>query len=49
MEYFNYFGGMITDDSKCTRKFKSTVPMPKGAFKEKKILYTSKVDLSLTL
>jgi hypothetical protein len=38
---------MITDDAKGTRKFKSTVARPKGAFNEKKILFTIKVDLSL--
>jgi hypothetical protein len=38
---------MITEDAECTRKFKSTVAMPKGALNEKKILFTSKVDLSL--
>jgi hypothetical protein len=45
VEYFNYLGGMITDGAKCTRKFKCTVAMPKGAFNED-TLFTSKMDLN---
>jgi hypothetical protein len=32
VEYFNYLGSMITNDSRCTREMKSRIFMAKAAF-----------------
>jgi hypothetical protein len=47
VEYFNYFGSMITNNARCTREIKSRIAMTKAAFNNKKILFTSKLDLKL--
>jgi hypothetical protein len=47
VEYFNYFGSMITSDERCTHEFKSRIAMAKAAFIKKKTFFTSKFDLHL--
>jgi hypothetical protein len=47
VKYFNYFGGMITNDARCTRKTKSNIAMAKAAFDKKLTLFTSKLDFNL--
>jgi hypothetical protein len=47
VEYFNYFGSMITNDARCTCEIKSRIAMAKAAFKKKKNLFTSKLNLNL--
>jgi hypothetical protein len=47
VEYFNCFGGMITNDARCTREIKSRIAMAKAAFNKKKTLFTSKLDVDL--
>jgi hypothetical protein len=32
VEYFNYLGGIITSDARCTREFKSGIAMAKEDF-----------------
>jgi hypothetical protein len=46
VEYFNYFGSMITNDARCTRETKSRIATTKAAFNKKKALFTSKLDLN---
>jgi hypothetical protein len=48
VEYFNYLGGMITNDARCTREIKSRIIMAKATFKKKRTLFTSKLDLNLS-
>jgi hypothetical protein len=43
VEYFNYFGSMITNDARCTREIKSRIAMAKAAFNKKKTLFTNKL------
>ena len=38
---------MLTDDERCTCEIKSRIAMAKAAFKKKKNLFTSKLDLNL--
>jgi hypothetical protein len=45
LEYFNYFGRMITNDEICKREIKSRIAMAKAALSKKKTLFTSKLDL----
>jgi hypothetical protein len=45
VEYFNYFGSMITNDAWCVCEIKSKIAMAK-AFNKKKTLFT-KLDLNL--
>jgi len=47
VEYFNYFGSLITDDVKCTCEIKSRAAMTKAAFN--KVFFTSKLDLNLRM
>jgi len=47
VEYFNYFGSVITNDARCAREIKSMIVMEKAAFNKKKILFTSKFDLNI--
>ena len=53
MEYFRYFGSMITSNERCTREIKSRISVAKAAKKEnkekkkKKKLFASKLDLNL--
>jgi len=49
VEYFNYFGSLITDDVKCTCEIKSRVAMTKAAFNKKRVFFTSKLDLNLRM
>ena len=39
VEYFNYFGSMITNDARCAREIKSMIVMEKAAFNKKKKEY----------
>jgi hypothetical protein len=47
VEYFKYFGSLITNDARCTREKKSRTSMTKEAFNKKKMLFKSKLDLNL--
>jgi hypothetical protein len=47
VEYFNYFGSMITNDARCTREIRSRIAMAIAAFNNKKTLFNSKLDLNL--
>jgi len=44
VEYFKYFGSMITNDARCKLEVKSWVVIAKAAFHEKKTLFRSKLD-----
>ena len=44
VEYFNYFGDMVTNDATFTREIKSMIAMAKEALNKKKVLFTSKLD-----
>jgi hypothetical protein len=46
VEYFNCLGSMI-NCARCTHEIKSRMAMAKAAFKWKKTLFTSKLDLNL--
>jgi hypothetical protein len=46
VEYLNYLGSVITNDTGRTRKIKSRIAMAKAAFNKKKNLLTSKLDLN---
>jgi hypothetical protein len=46
VEYFKYFGSMITDDAKYTREIKCRVAITKATFNEKKTLFSCKLDLN---
>jgi hypothetical protein len=37
--YFNYLGGTVTNDARCTRGSKSRIAMAKAAFKRKKTFH----------
>jgi hypothetical protein len=39
VEYFSYFGSMITNDDRCTREIKSSIAMVKAAFNKKKTFH----------
>jgi hypothetical protein len=41
VEYFNYLGIMITDDTRCTQEIKSGIAMSSATFNNKKSLFTS--------
>jgi hypothetical protein len=45
VEYLNYFGRMTTNDARCTGEITSRIAMVKAVFKEKKALFTRKLDL----
>ena len=47
IEYFNYFGRLITNDARCTREIKYRIAMAKAAFNRKKNLFNSKLELNL--
>ena len=47
MEYFNFLVSMITNDVRRTREIQFRITMAKAAFKKKKVLFTSKLDLHL--
>jgi hypothetical protein len=46
VEYFRYFGSMVTSDARCTREIRYKISVAKAAF-NKKTLFTSKLDLNL--
>jgi hypothetical protein len=46
VEYFNYWGSLITNDARCTREIKSRIATAKAAFNTK-TLFISKLDLNL--
>ena len=47
VECFKYLGSMLTNDGRCACEIKSTIAMAKVAFKKKKNLFTSTLDLNL--
>jgi hypothetical protein len=47
VEYFNYFGVMITNYTRCTREIKSRITRAKVAFNKKKTLFSNKLKLNL--
>ena len=47
VEYFKYFGNMVTICVRYTREIKSRIAMTKAAFNKKKTIFTSKLDLTL--
>ena len=47
VECFKYLGSILTNDGRCTCEIKSRISMAKAAFKKKKTLFTSKLDLNL--
>jgi hypothetical protein len=47
VEYFNYLGSPLTDDSICAREIKSRIAMTKAAFNRKNNLLTAKLNLNL--
>ena len=49
VEYFNCSGSMITSEARCTREINSRIAMAKAAISKKKTLFTSRLDLNLTL
>ena len=44
VEYFSYFGSMITNDASCIQKIISRIAMAKAAFNKKNNLFTSKFN-----
>jgi hypothetical protein len=44
VEYFNYLDSIISNDTRCTNKIKSTIVMAKAAFNKQKNIFTSKLD-----
>jgi hypothetical protein len=46
MEYFNYLGCLIRNDTRCTRETKSRIAVTKTAL-NKKTLITSKLDFNV--
>jgi len=47
VKYFKYLGSMLTNDGRCACEIKSRIAMAKAAFRKKKTLFTSKLDLNL--
>jgi hypothetical protein len=47
LECFKYLGSMLTIDGKCTCEIKSRIAMEKAAYKKKRALFISKMDLEL--
>jgi hypothetical protein len=46
VEYFKYFGGMVTNDAQYTSEIKCSIAMAKTEF-NKKAVFTSKLDINL--
>jgi hypothetical protein len=46
VEYFNYFGSLIRNDTTCTREIKSRNSIEKAAFRKNKNPFTSKLKLN---
>ena len=47
MEYFYYFGSLITNAAKCIGEIKCRIVMATAAFNKKKNLFSSKLHLNL--
>jgi len=47
VESFKYEGSMLTNDGRCTCDNKSKIDMAKAAFKKKRALFTSTLNLKL--
>ena len=47
VESFKYLGSILTNNGRCTCKFKCRIAMAKAAFNKKKSLFTSTLDLEL--
>ena len=47
VEFFKYFGSMLTNDGICTREIKSRIAMAKAAFNKEHNLFASKLDLNM--
>jgi hypothetical protein len=46
VEYCDCLGSKITNDARCAREIKSKIGIAQAAFNTKKVLFTSKLDLS---
>ena len=46
MEYFNYFGSLITNDARCTREIKPSIAMATAAFNKRRPIFTGQLGLS---
>jgi len=47
VESFKYLGSILTNDGRCTCEIKCRIAMAKAAFKKKRTLFTSTLDLEL--
>jgi len=47
VEPFKYFGSILTNDGRCTCEIKCMITMAKATFNNKRILFTSTLDLGL--
>jgi len=47
VECFSHLGSMITNETRCKYEIKSRIATAKAAFKNKKTLFTSKLDPNL--
>jgi len=47
VEFFKYFGSILTNDGICTCQIKCRIAMAKAAFNKKSTLFTSTLDLEL--
>jgi hypothetical protein len=47
VDYFYYLGSVMTDDARCTFEIKLRISMTKAAFKKKKNLVTSHLELNV--
>jgi hypothetical protein len=47
MKYFSSLGNLIKNYARCTCEVKSRIAMAKAAFKNKKTLFTNKMELNL--
>ena len=48
VEYFNYWGGLIASDARCTHEIKSRIVMEKAAFNKKETLVDQQLDSNLS-
>ena len=47
MEFYNYLGNTITNDARRTREMKSRIAVAKAALNNKKVPFTSKLNLNV--
>ena len=47
VESFKYFGGILTNDGRCTCEIKCRIATGKAAFNKKRAVFTSTLDLAL--